>query len=143
MSQPPCAFCDKLSRLGELPDEEIVWQFAHSVAFLGPWQFYDGYCVLVLRRHATELSQLSADERRGFLDEMCLLAQAIEVAVRPIKMNYELLGNQVAHIHWHLIPRRADDPSPRMPVWTVEHAAKRLSPLEVTERVARIRAQLS
>ena len=42
----------------------------------------------------------------------------------------------------YLIPRRADDPSPRMPVWTVEHAPKRLAPAEMSERVARIRAQL-
>ena len=41
---------------------------------------------------------------------MCLLARAIETAFRPHKLNYELLGNQVPHLHWHLFPRYADDP---------------------------------
>src|SRR5271166_5837544 len=117
MTSVDCPFCRKLSTLRELPDEDIVWQFAHSVAFLGPWQYYCGYCVLVGRRHATELSQLSAEERRGYLDEMCLLAAAIEAAVLPSKLNYELLGNQVPHLHWHLFPRSQRDPDRLKPVW--------------------------
>ena len=95
---------------------DIVWQFPHSVAVLGPWQFYTGYCVLVSRDHATELSQLGAN-RAAFLDEMCLLAEAIEECFRPHKLNYELLGNLVPHLHWHLFPRYANDPDRLQPVW--------------------------
>jgi len=112
-----CLFCQKLTGLHELPGEEIVGQFAHSVALLGPWQFYHGYCILIARRHATELSQLAQDERHAFFDEMCRLARAIEVGFKPRKLNYELLGNQVPHLHWHLFPRRADDPEMLKPVW--------------------------
>src|SRR5436305_10547991 len=95
-----CPFCRKLAALCELPPEEVVWQFPHSVALLGPWQFYHGYCVLVSRRHSTELSELDAAERRAYLDEMCLLAEAVGDCFRPRKLNYELLGNQVPHLHW-------------------------------------------
>jgi diadenosine tetraphosphate (Ap4A) HIT family hydrolase len=112
-----CPFCAKLARLAELPGDEVVRTFPHSVAFLGPWQFYHGYCVLVSRRHATELSRLDADERRAYLDEMCLLARAIETAFSPDKLNYELLGNQVPHLHWHLFPRSRRDPDALEPVW--------------------------
>lgn len=35
----------------------------------------------------------------------------------PIRINYECLGNVVAHVHWHLIPRRASDPDPGATVW--------------------------
>jgi diadenosine tetraphosphate (Ap4A) HIT family hydrolase len=112
-----CPFCAKLAALEDLPDGEVVWQFPYGVALLGPWQFYHGYCILVSRRHATELSQLPADERRGFLEEMCVLARAIELCFRPHKLNYELLGNQTPHLHWHLFPRSEDDPHVRSPVW--------------------------
>jgi diadenosine tetraphosphate (Ap4A) HIT family hydrolase len=117
MAEGDCLFCTKLAALDELPPEEVVWRFPHSVAFLGAWQFYHGYCVLVARRHATELRQLADDERRAFLDEMCLLAVAIEDCFRPHKMNYELLGNQVPHLHWHLFPRYRDDADALRPVW--------------------------
>jgi diadenosine tetraphosphate (Ap4A) HIT family hydrolase len=117
MTAPECVFCEKVARRAELPPGELVWEFSHGVAFLGPWQFYHGYCVLVSRRHATELSGLGEGERRAFLDEMCLLARAMENAFRPHKLNYELLGNQVPHLHWHLFPRYRDDPDRLRPVW--------------------------
>jgi diadenosine tetraphosphate (Ap4A) HIT family hydrolase len=73
--------------------------------------------VLVSRRHARELSELTDEVRRGYLEEMCLLARAIQKAYTPHKLNYELLGNQVPHLHWHLFPRFSDDPARLSPVW--------------------------
>jgi diadenosine tetraphosphate (Ap4A) HIT family hydrolase len=113
----PCPLCDKLSRLAEVPDEDLVWQFPHSIAFLGSYQYHHGYCVLVSRKHVGELYQLPADERQAYLEEMCLLARVIQDAFQPIKMNYELLGNQVPHLHWHLFPRYKYDPEKLKPVW--------------------------
>jgi diadenosine tetraphosphate (Ap4A) HIT family hydrolase len=127
-----CPFCEKLAGLDRLP-AEIVWRFPHSVALLGTWQYYHGYCVLVARTHATELSALPDDERRAYLDEMCLLARAIETCYHPHKLNYELLGNQVPHLHWHLFPRSADDPARLSPVWLA---------LDRAERDADLRRQL-
>ena len=43
MTSPECSFCRKLAALHELPPEDFVWQFPHSVALLGPWQFYRGH----------------------------------------------------------------------------------------------------
>jgi diadenosine tetraphosphate (Ap4A) HIT family hydrolase len=81
------------------------------------WQFYQGYCLLISRRHAVELNDLPAEERRAYLDEMCLLAQAIQTCYRPHKLNYELLGNQMPHLHWHIFPRSLDDPDRQAAVW--------------------------
>ena len=112
-----CPFCRKIAERNRLAPEELVWRFPYSVALLGPWQFYEGYCILISRQHATELSHLDDTVRRAYLDEMCLLARAIETAFRPNKLNYELLGNQVPHLHWHLFPRSLADPDRLRPVW--------------------------
>jgi diadenosine tetraphosphate (Ap4A) HIT family hydrolase len=32
-----------------------------------------------------------------------------------VKLNYELLGNSLPHLHTHVIPRFADDPRPGWP----------------------------
>src|SRR5438105_4244883 len=125
MAEATCPFCHTLSHLRELPDEDLVWQFAHSVALLGTWQSYQGYCLLVAKRHATELSQLAEAERAAHLQEMCLLARAIEATFRPHKLNYELLGNQAPHVHWHLFPRSAQDPERLRPVWFALDRAER------------------
>jgi diadenosine tetraphosphate (Ap4A) HIT family hydrolase len=123
------------------PAQKIA-ELGTSVLYLGDDQFFPGWCILLLKRHATELWQLAPAERATLMDEVTRVAQALAVTFDAVKMNYELLGNQVAHIHWHLVPRRADDPSPRMPAWTVGHEPRRLSAAETAERVARIRAQL-
>src|SRR6478735_8284763 len=112
-----CPLCDKLNQIQQLPADQLVWQFPHSIAILGPWQYYTGYCVLIARTHATELHQLPAAERAAFLDEMVVLSHAIATAFQPRKLNCESLGNQVPHLHWHLFPRRYDDPEALKPVW--------------------------
>jgi len=114
-----------LAALSELPADEVVWEFPHSVALLGPWQYYHGYCILVARRHATELSGLDDAERRAYLDEMCLLARAVAECFHPHKLNYELLGNQVPHLHWHIFPRYRHDPDVLRPVWLALEWAER------------------
>jgi diadenosine tetraphosphate (Ap4A) HIT family hydrolase len=149
MASPECPFCVKLAGLRELPEDELIGQFPHSVALLGPWQFYHGYCILVARRHATELSGLDDAERRAYLDELCLLARAIEACFHPHKLNYELLGNQVPHLHWHLFPRNRHDPDRLRPVWLALDRAERdaaerhrllTGPLDRAETAARLRA---
>src|ERR1700761_4399876 len=99
-----CTFCKAVANPVATWGENLVWEFPHSFAVLGPWQFFTGYCLLVSREHATELSQLGP-HRAVYLHEMSQLAEAIESCFRPHKLNYELLGNQVPHLHWHLFPR--------------------------------------
>src|SRR3954468_24392063 len=147
---PNCPFCTKLADPAGWPADEIVWEFPHSVAVLGPWQFFTGYCLLVSRDHATELSQLGSN-RAVFLEEMATLAAAIEACFKPHKLNYELLGNQVPHLHWHIFPRAADDPDRLRPVWFALDAADRdpaakarleTGPVPRSEAVARLRHHL-
>ncbi|MBY0458817.1 MAG: HIT family protein [Gemmataceae bacterium] len=146
MGDPNCPFCSRLATPDGWPESEIVWHFPHSVAVVGPWQFYTGYCLLVSREHATELSRLGP-HRTQFLGEMALLAEAIESCFQPHKLNYELLGNQVPHLHWHLFPRSADDPERLQPVWLALERAK-TDPAEKkrletgTVPVAEVRARL-
>jgi diadenosine tetraphosphate (Ap4A) HIT family hydrolase len=125
MDAPDCVFCRRLAALDALPAGEVVWSFPNSVALLGTWQYYYGYCVLIARTHAVELNDLSDSERRAYFDEMCLLARAIESLARPHKLNYEMLGNQVRHLHWHVFPRSKQDPDALKPVWLALDRAER------------------
>jgi diadenosine tetraphosphate (Ap4A) HIT family hydrolase len=46
---------------------------------------------------------------------------AVEAALRavlaPHKINVASLGNMVPHVHWHVIPRFADDAHFPNPIW--------------------------
>jgi diadenosine tetraphosphate (Ap4A) HIT family hydrolase len=138
MTSGACPAC-----IGQWPaPEQRIADCGSTIAYLHDDQFFVGWTFLVLKRHATELWQLETAERVRLIEEVSRVARAVSAAFGAVKMNYELLGNAIAHIHWHLVPRRADDPSPKTPVWTVAHAPQRLGPAEMAERIALIRSHL-
>ena len=138
MTSPACPACG-----GQWPaPEQRIADCGSTIAYLHDDQFFAGWTFLVLKRHATELWQLEAVERGQLIEEVARVARAVSTAFGAAKMNYELLGNAIAHVHWHLVPRRGDDPSPKMPVWTVPHEPRRLGSAEMAERIALIRSHL-
>ena len=84
---------------------------------LGDAQFYRGYCVLFAKRHVTEINLMPREEAHELFDEMLAAGSAIAALTRPFKLNYECLGNQEPHVHWHIFPRQAEDPMRLAPIW--------------------------
>lgn len=113
-----------------------------AVAYLSEDQFFPGWAILVLKRHATELFHLEPDERSRLIEAVSTLARGLADAFGAVKMNYELLGNQIPHIHWHIVPRLTDDPAPRVPAWVVQHAPRSLAAAELEARLQTIRKHL-
>ena len=74
---------------------------------------------------------------------MSTLARAIAAAFRPRKLNYELLGNTVPHLHWHLFPRYDDDPSPGRPTWEHAHEPRQVSDADGAATIEAIRRHLA
>lgn len=134
---------DCLACRGGWPDPaDRIADLGLSVAYLHDDQFFPGWTLLVLKRHATELYELARDERARLIDEVAAAAAALARAFAARKVNYGLLGNQLPHIHWHVVPRRVDDPAPRDAVWGIAHAPVRLAGAERERRIAAIRALL-
>ncbi len=129
--------------LGRWPSaEQRLADLGVSVAYLNEDQFFPGWTVLVLKRHATELFQLSAAERTALVEELSAVAGALAAALSAVKINYALLGNELPHIHWHLIPRLADDPDPRKSIWAIPHEPRHLAAAERDARLSTIRGHL-
>jgi len=103
---------------------------------------FPGRCVLTLREHATELFEASAAARQGFVEDMSRAARAIKLATGAFKMNYEILGNADPHVHCHLIPRRQDEPNPRVPAWLHPQPQTELDEASAQQMKARIRELL-
>jgi len=66
-------------------------------------------------RHVVEPTELAAAEAAQFWAELLHVGRAVERVFEPVKMNYDILGNSVPHLHVHVIPRYADDPRPEWP----------------------------
>ena len=128
---------------GRWPDPaDRISELREGVLYLHTDQFFPGWSVLVLRRHATELYDLERAERARVMDEVSDVARALKLAFDARKVNYALFGNVVPHMHWHLIPRLASDPAPRDPVFAVPHEPVHPSRIERADRISRIRSRL-
>lgn len=77
-----------------------------------------GYIVVVWTGgHVAQLTALSARELSGFMAEVSAAGRAIEAHYRPVpRLNVSLLGNDIPHLHAHLIPRHPDAPTPDRPL---------------------------
>jgi diadenosine tetraphosphate (Ap4A) HIT family hydrolase len=75
-----------------------------------------GNCCLFLRRHAVELHDLSGDEAAAFMRDVQRLSRAIQSSTGAIKMNYEVHGNTIPHLHMHFYPRYVGDPYEGAPI---------------------------
>ena len=118
---------------GAFPD--VIAELPRSWVILGDAQFYRGYCVLLAKRHATEPYLMPRGEAHELLDEMLAVGKAISTVTAPLKLNYECLGNQEPHVHWHIFPRYLDDPIRLQPVWLRAEVERKVS-LEDSDRHA-------
>jgi diadenosine tetraphosphate (Ap4A) HIT family hydrolase len=76
-----------------------------------------GYTLVIWRgRHVSEPTELAGQEASDYWLDVLMVARALMEYYRPIKMNYETLGNSLPHLHTHLVPRYAEnDPAPGRP----------------------------
>lgn len=133
-----CLMCRKWQEDGDLRVVELDYCYV----VLNRDQFFAGYCFVLSKAHVTELFHLDASTRRGIIEEVNRVAAALHQAFTPTKINYELLGNMVPHMHWHIVPRFSDDPLWPKPIWSEAHSEKFLAPQEYAARIALIRAAL-
>ena len=75
-----------------------------------------GYCVVVAAKHVVEPFELPAAAARSFFDDVLATASAVHRSCAPIKVNYEILGNEIPHLHCHVFPRYLDDGAPVGPL---------------------------
>jgi diadenosine tetraphosphate (Ap4A) HIT family hydrolase len=111
-----CEICDRVARFTD-DNPYLIAELDSGYAVLGDNQHYPGYTIFLSKHCVPELHALPPGMRSLFLEDMALVAEAVFRAFRPRKLNYELLGNSVPHLHWHLFPRYEDDPNPAWPVW--------------------------
>jgi diadenosine tetraphosphate (Ap4A) HIT family hydrolase len=76
-----------------------------------------GYAAVIWRGdHVVEPTDLPAAEAAAFWFDVLRVGRAMQVVYRPLKMNYQLLGNRIPHLHCLLAPRFWEDVAPGDPL---------------------------
>jgi diadenosine tetraphosphate (Ap4A) HIT family hydrolase len=133
-----CVFCDAAGG-------RTIWMDRRCRVVLADEPAFPGLCRVVWNDHVKEMTDLGHTDRMHLMDAVFATEQALRELLNPDKMNVATLGNQVPHLHWHVIPRFADDSHFPQPIWAAAVRAGAARPLPagfVAEVTAKIEARL-
>jgi diadenosine tetraphosphate (Ap4A) HIT family hydrolase len=105
-----CVFCRE-------DGGEVLWADDTLRVVLADEPDWPGFCRVIWNAHVAEFSDLEDAERAHVMNAVNGVERAIRRVISPAKINLASLGNQVPHVHWHVIPRHSNDSRFPLPIW--------------------------
>ena len=99
-----CIICRTGAPLDVIAETSACWVSAPEIAPIA------GYVCVTSKSHVNEPFELPPPEQSTFWRDAMRVACVVADLFNPVKMNYEIHGNTVPHLHLHLFPRHLDDP---------------------------------
>ena len=116
LSGSACRLCAE-GRLDEIDGRIRFFSSRWSDAYLHLRGVQRGYAAVIWRgRHVVEPTALTREEAMEFWFDLLQVGRAMQIVYRPLKMNYQLLGNRIPHLHWLVAPRFVEDVAPGDPL---------------------------
>ena len=97
--------------------EPVLWSGARCRVIAAEEHGYAGYCRVIWNDHVAEMTDLSIPDRGHFMNVVWAVEEVLRELTQARKINLASLGNYVPHLHWHVIPRFADDRHFPEPIW--------------------------
>lgn len=127
-----------------LPQYELHNQLAEDTETVGSLDLCDvlmhkdtrtPWLILVPKRaNIREIHHLEMPDQLQLMKESSAVAQAMEDAFQPDKLNVASLGNMVPQLHVHVVARREGDIAWPGPIWGVGGAEESMADMEVIKR---------
>lgn len=89
---------------------DIVWEDDQFFVLDVKSVDFPGYVRVIAKRHVKEMSDLTDEESAHLWQLLRRVERAMIDELQIEKVNLAEFGNEVPHLHWHLIPRWKDDP---------------------------------
>jgi diadenosine tetraphosphate (Ap4A) HIT family hydrolase len=131
-----CRLCEEAAAPG-------LWADERCRVILAGEAHYPGFCRVVWREHRREMTDLGDADRQHLLHVVCVVESVLRELVQPDKINLASLGNQVPHLHWHVIPRFADDAHFPDTVWAAPRRGGVAHPVDVSALARRLHERLT
>ncbi len=107
---PGCPLCEE-------PGGTLVWRGPLYRIVRADEEGFPAFYRVVWQDHVAEFSDLPAPDRLQCMEAVAQVEALLREQLRPDKINLAALGNQVAHLHWHVIARFEDDSHFPRPIW--------------------------
>ncbi|MFM8246829.1 MAG: HIT family protein [Burkholderiaceae bacterium] len=104
---------------------------------------YPGFCRVIWQAHVKEVTDLPELDRMLLMDVLWQVELVVREVMQAEKINLASFGNVVPHLHWHVIPRYADDAHFPQPVWGQPQRTPPAASLQIRrERLAVLRLRM-
>jgi diadenosine tetraphosphate (Ap4A) HIT family hydrolase len=134
-ARPDCPLCDPAT-------EVVLWQDALCRVILADEPLYPGFCRVIWHDHVAEFTDLDAAGREHVMRIVYGVESVLRELMCPDKINLASLGNQVPHLHWHVIPRFRDDAHFPDAVWAKQRRSGAEREVDVVRLARLLEAQL-
>jgi len=107
LSPDACIFCSIIA--GRAP-ATVVYQDEHTLAFMDINPATSGHVLVVPRRHARDIFDVSEEDAQHVMRTVVRVARAIDRALEPDGVNLIQASRRAAfqsvyHFHMHIVPR--------------------------------------
>ena len=105
-----CPICSRREPLDVVAKLEASWVTMQEAAPV------PGYACLVSQIHAIELHDLPEPASSAFMRDARRVSRALTAVTGAVKLNYEIHGNSLPHLHMHFFPRYRGDQFEGQPI---------------------------
>ena len=104
-----CVFCNIIN--GEIPARRIL-ETEKSLAFLDAFPLTKGHALVIPKNHYAKIQEMSKDDNVDLFETVKVITNKIEGVFSSslvVIHNGKESGQEVPHVHVHIIPRSAED----------------------------------
>ena len=140
MDKENCAYCKEGELVGKFGIK--ITELAASKVYLFREQSHKGRVIVASKHHVSEMIDLDRRDRQAFMDDVAKVATALRNVFHPTKVNYGAYGDTGCHLHFHLVPKYANDDFEWGGTFAMDPKRTYLSDAEYADLVATIKAEL-
>jgi diadenosine tetraphosphate (Ap4A) HIT family hydrolase len=85
----------------------LILENRHAKALFEDY-FREGHCTVILKKHKKSISEVDLDEYNSISELIIKVSRALEKKYNCEKTYLLSIGDQVEHVHFHLIPKHKD-----------------------------------
>ena len=104
-----CIFCKIISK--EVP-AKILYEDEYSISFLDAFPVAKGHTLVIPKKHFAQIQDMSSDMNQKLFDtvhKMITKIDSVKGSTLVLIHNGKDSGQEIMHVHVHLIPRGIDD----------------------------------
>lgn len=103
---PDCSYCAEGDLLAEFGVK--ICELPMSKLILFKEQSHPGRVIVACKKHVDDITELTAEERAAYIEDINRVAVCIHKVFHPDKINFGAYGDTMHHLHVHIVPKYKD-----------------------------------